>query len=86
MIVGAARENKEAQVMISSLTCVCWKQYNRFNAVVGSSFAVAIGLVVIMTLFPYLTFGGASKSFILNNYATSVSFAFLDLGGPFGLP
>lgn len=25
-----------------------------------------------MTLFPFLTFGGACKSFILNNYATSV--------------
>ncbi|CAM9563096.1 unnamed protein product [Scytosiphon promiscuus] len=43
----------------------------RFNTVVGSSFAAAISLVVIMTLFPFLTFGGASKSFILNNFATS---------------
>lgn len=45
---------------------------NRFNTVVGSSFAAAISLVVIMTLFPFLTFGGACKSFILNNFATSV--------------
>lgn len=45
----------------------------------GSSFAAAVGLVVIMTLFPFLTFGGASKSFILNNFATSVGGDRVDL-------
>lgn len=41
--------------------------------VVGSSFAAAVGFITVMTLFPFLTFGGASKGFILNNYATAVS-------------
>ncbi|CAM9750577.1 unnamed protein product [Ascophyllum nodosum] len=47
------------------------KSVKRYNTVVASSFTAAIGFVVVMTLFPYLTFGGACKSFILNNYATS---------------
>lgn len=46
------------------------KSVKRFNAVVGTSFASAIGFIAVMTLFPFLTFGGASKGFILNNYST----------------
>ncbi|CAM9295579.1 unnamed protein product, partial [Choristocarpus tenellus] len=49
----------------------------RFNMVVGSSFFAAILLVVVMTLFPFLTFGGNAQGFILNNYATADKLATL---------
>ncbi|CBJ49079.1 conserved unknown protein [Ectocarpus siliculosus] len=82
---GTGAMNSQALILVSMLSTAFVAHFNapkfyaelkdksvpRFNTVVGSSFAAAIGLVVIMTLFPYLTFGGASKSFILNNFATS---------------
>eukprot|EP00903_Cladosiphon_okamuranus_P009008 g8617.t1 len=82
---GTGAMNSGALILVSMLSTAFVAHFNapkfyadlkdksvpRYNAVVGTSFATAIGLVVIMTLFPYLTFGGASKSFILNNFATT---------------
>ncbi|CAN0389927.1 unnamed protein product, partial [Hapterophycus canaliculatus] len=83
---GSGAMNSQALILVSMLSTAFVAHFNapkfyaelkdksvpRFNTVVGSSFAVAITLVVIMTLFPFLTFGGSCKSFILNNFATSV--------------
>jgi amino acid permease len=39
----------------------------RYNAMVGTSFAVTILTMTAVTAFGFLTFGGAAKGFILNN-------------------
>jgi hypothetical protein len=39
----------------------------RYNAMVGTSFAVAVATMCAVTAFGFLTFGGASAGFILNN-------------------
>ncbi|CAM9219633.1 unnamed protein product [Choristocarpus tenellus] len=43
----------------------------RYNTVVGSSFLVAIVTMTAITAFGFLTFGGSTAGFILNNYSTS---------------
>lgn len=42
---------------------------NRFNKLVGSSFAISIATFVVMAAFGFLTFGVNSNGFILNNYS-----------------
>eukprot|EP01084_Bolivina_argentea_P292720 503311_1 len=49
----------------------------RFNAVVGTSYMATVAFFCTMMAFPFLTFGKASKGFILNNYASSDMGAFL---------
>jgi amino acid permease len=43
----------------------------RYNAVVWKSFAASMTLMIIITVAGFATFGGASNSLILNNYAAS---------------
>lgn len=43
----------------------------RYNAVVWKSFAGAMALMIVITTAGFATFGGASQSLILNNYAAS---------------
>jgi len=45
----------------------------RYNKVVGLSFAISIALFSAITALGYLTFGGASAGLILNNYANADS-------------
>ncbi|CAM9161015.1 unnamed protein product [Discosporangium mesarthrocarpum] len=53
------------------------KTVPRYNTVVSAAFLAAVSLVAVMTLFPFLTFGGNSQGFILNNYATTDKLATL---------
>jgi len=41
----------------------------RFNILVGSSFAISIATFILMTAFGFLTFGSSSSGLILNNYS-----------------
>lgn len=43
----------------------------RFNTVVGGAFGSAIVFFILMMSMGFLTFGGASQGFVLNNYASS---------------
>jgi amino acid permease len=56
----------------------------RFNAVVGAAYAFSIVMFMFMMAVGFVTFGGASSGFILNNYAGSdglASLARLAIGG-----
>jgi sodium-coupled neutral amino acid transporter 11 len=44
---------------------------SRFNTVVYTGFSISTALYVLMMSVGYLTFGGSSQGFILNNYATN---------------
>ena len=43
----------------------------RFNKVIGYSFSVSVVAFIIMMSLGYLTFGGATAGFVLNNYANN---------------
>jgi sodium-coupled neutral amino acid transporter 11 len=49
----------------------------RFNKVIAYSFLAAVTAFVIMMSLGYLTFGGATAGFVLNNYANSDALATL---------
>jgi len=49
----------------------------RFSGVVSSSFSISAVFYIIMTAFGFLTFGSHSNGFILNNYSTNDSLAFI---------
>mmetsp|Transcript_66463 Transcript_66463/g.121124 ORF Transcript_66463/g.121124 Transcript_66463/m.121124 type:complete len:630 (+) Transcript_66463:54-1943(+) len=48
-----------------------------FNAMVAGAFGLAAAISASIMIGGFLTFGGASQGFILNNYATSDPFAFM---------
>jgi sodium-coupled neutral amino acid transporter 11 len=55
----------------------------RFNKVVTGAFGISIALFVFMMGTGFLTFGGATAGFVLNNYASSdalITFARLAIG------
>lgn len=59
------------------------RSMKRYNVVVGAGFAVSLVVYVIMMCAGFLTFGGNSTGFILNNYASSdilATFARLAMG------
>jgi amino acid permease len=49
----------------------------RFNTLVGTSFGLAIGFFIFIMSIGFLTFGGNTSSFILNNYASTDTLATL---------
>ncbi|CAM9335203.1 unnamed protein product, partial [Ectocarpus fasciculatus] len=51
------------------------KNMNTFNLITGLSFGLSSIVFVAMMSLGFLTFGGNSKGFILNNYASTDSFA-----------
>lgn len=51
------------------------KNINTFNLITGLSFGLSSIVFVAMMSLGFLTFGGNSKGFILNNYASTDSFA-----------
>jgi hypothetical protein len=55
----------------------------RYSRVVGYSFGIASAISVIIASAGFLTFGGHSSSFILNNYSPHDNFAFISRVGIF---
>mmetsp|Transcript_18752 Transcript_18752/g.18071 ORF Transcript_18752/g.18071 Transcript_18752/m.18071 type:complete len:491 (+) Transcript_18752:73-1545(+) len=95
---GAGALNLKAFVLLSMLSTSYIAHYNapsfykelkntsmpRFNKVVGLAFAASIATFCFMMSTGFLTFGGATLGFVLNNYASSdslISFARLAIGG-----
>jgi amino acid permease len=94
---GSGALNLKAFVLLSMLSTSYIAHYNapqfykelknntrpRFNKVVGLAFVASIATFCFMMSTGFLTFGGATLGFVLNNYATSdslISFARLAIG------
>jgi amino acid permease len=94
---GSGALNLKAFVLLSMLSTSYISHYNapkffaelkntslpRFNKVVGLAFAASIATFCFMMSTGFLTFGGSTLGFVLNNYAsgdTLISFARLAIG------
>lgn len=94
---GSGALNLKAFVLLSMLSTSYISHYNapkfftelkntsmpRFNKVIGLAFAASIGTFCFMMSTGFLTFGGSTLGFVLNNYASGdklISFARLAIG------
>ncbi|KAG5192010.1 transmembrane amino acid transporter protein-domain-containing protein [Tribonema minus] len=89
LFTGSAALNPLSLILVSMLSTSFIAHYNapkfyhelkdktvpKYNTVVGTSFGASILLFVVMTVFPFLTFGGHSSGLILNNYANGDNLA-----------